>query len=113
MAVVPVRRYFAENPEAGVWVTESEGGEEPPWPLEHHVQHSPTGFAWGYGGSGPSELARCILWDHLGGAPSAEMYQDFKRECIAPVPQDAFFEINSEQIADWISGWRIRQEIEA
>lgn len=34
-------------------------------PLEHHVRHSPDGFAWGYGGSGPSELARCILLDHF------------------------------------------------
>lgn len=35
-------------------------------PLTHHVKHSPDGFAWGYGGSGPAELARCILIDHLG-----------------------------------------------
>jgi hypothetical protein len=33
--------------------------------LTHHVKHSPTGFSWGYGGSGPAELARCILIDHL------------------------------------------------
>jgi hypothetical protein len=29
--------------------------------LTHHVKHSPSGFAWGYGGSGPADLARCIL----------------------------------------------------
>ena len=35
-------------------------------PLHHAVLHSPTGFAWGYGGSGPAELARCILLAVLG-----------------------------------------------
>lgn len=34
--------------------------------LQHVVKHSSAGFNWGYGGSGPSELARCILLDHLG-----------------------------------------------
>lgn len=37
-------------------------------PLAHVVKHSPGGFSWGYGGSGPSELARCILLDYLGDA---------------------------------------------
>ena len=27
--------------------------------------HSPTGFEWGYGGSGPAQLALAILADHL------------------------------------------------
>jgi hypothetical protein len=34
-------------------------------PLHHHVKHSPDGFAWGYHGSGPAELARCLLIDAL------------------------------------------------
>lgn len=29
--------------------------------LPHHVKHSPTGFNWGYGGSGAAETARCLL----------------------------------------------------
>ena len=28
--------------------------------------HSPTGFEWGYRGSGPAQLALAILADHLG-----------------------------------------------
>ena len=31
--------------------------------LPHDVRHSPDGFEYGYAGSGPSELARCILLD--------------------------------------------------
>lgn len=38
-------------------------------PLRHVVRHSPDGFAWGYAGSGPSELARCLLIDVLGPCP--------------------------------------------
>jgi len=28
--------------------------------------HSPTGFEWGYGGSGPAQLALALLADHFG-----------------------------------------------
>src|SRR5512135_81505 len=31
--------------------------------LRHLVKHSPTGFSWGYGGSGPADLALSILRD--------------------------------------------------
>lgn len=34
--------------------------------LAHVVKHSPSGFSWGYRGSGPAELARCLLIDALG-----------------------------------------------
>jgi len=36
--------------------------------LQHHAKHSPTGISWGYSGSGPADLARSLLIDHLGGA---------------------------------------------
>ncbi|MBT9252140.1 MAG: hypothetical protein KM296_00220 [Brockia lithotrophica] len=34
-------------------------------PLHHVERHSPTGFEWGYGGSGPADLALSILHDYL------------------------------------------------
>jgi len=34
--------------------------------LQHLVRHSPDGFSWGYHGSGPAELARCLLIAALG-----------------------------------------------
>lgn len=34
--------------------------------LQHVVRHSPTGMTWGYGGSGPADLARSLLVDALG-----------------------------------------------
>src|SRR5262245_55620958 len=33
--------------------------------------HSPDGFAWGYGGSGPAQLALAILLDALDDTPRA------------------------------------------
>ncbi len=39
---------------------ESAGGD-PIGPLPHHIKHSPTGFTWGYRGSGPAELALAVL----------------------------------------------------
>jgi hypothetical protein len=51
--------------------------------------HSPTGFAWGYGGSGPAQLALAILADAYGDDEIAqELYQDFKWAFIAHLPQD-------------------------
>lgn len=40
-------------------------GESVARPLTHHVKHSPDGFEWGYGGSGPADLAYAILRDYL------------------------------------------------
>jgi hypothetical protein len=39
-----------------------------PVPLTHYPRHSPAGFEWGYGGSGPADLARALLIDALGKA---------------------------------------------
>lgn len=46
--------------------------------------HSPDGFAWGYGGSGPAQLALAILCDALGDDERAEqLYQPFKDATVA------------------------------
>lgn len=46
--------------------------------------HSPTGFEWGYGGSGPAQLALALLADHFGDDDEAvEWHQDFKRAVVA------------------------------
>ena len=46
--------------------------------------HSPTGFEWGYGGSGPAQLALALLADHFANNQKAlEFYQRFKFAVIA------------------------------
>lgn len=55
--------------------------------------HSPDGFNWGYGGSGPSQLALAIMLE-LTGDPKG--YQDFKWKYITELPQGKDFEIEFE-----------------
>jgi hypothetical protein len=46
--------------------------------------HSPSGFEWGYSGSGPAQLALALLADHLGNDDRAlKLHQDFKRAVVA------------------------------
>ncbi len=56
-----------------------------PLPLHLEVRdHSPTGFAWGYGGSGPAQLALALLMDATGDEDLAlRNYQEFKRQFVA------------------------------
>ncbi|MCI0540853.1 MAG: DUF6166 domain-containing protein [Verrucomicrobiales bacterium] len=49
--------------------------------------HSPTGFEWGYDGSGPAQLALALLADALGNDELAQNhYQQFKRNVISQLP---------------------------
>ncbi len=68
------------------------------------VNHSPSGFGWGYGGSGPAQLAYAILRHHLRDKTRAQMvYQDFKFEVIANLPREQPWELTSEQINETMS----------
>jgi uncharacterized protein DUF6166 len=53
--------------------------------------HSPDGFSWGYSGSGCAQLALAILLDvGLSAEDAVRLYQDFKRDVIAPLPRGSF-----------------------
>lgn len=72
--------------------------------LTHHIRHSPDGFNWGYSGSGPAELARCILIDFLDNDRVAGgLYQEFKARVIARLDQDRGWEIPQEQIVAFLA----------
>jgi hypothetical protein len=45
--------------------------------------HSPDGFNWGYGGSGPSQLALAILLEFLPNAYAQNLYQEFKFRVVS------------------------------
>lgn len=50
--------------------------------------HSPTGFEWGYGGSGPAQLALALCCDALGDdARALASYQRFKFGVVAALPK--------------------------
>ena len=63
--------------------------------------HSPTGFEWGYGGSGPSQLALAILLEVTRAPAALRYYQDFKREFLTRMPHDAWA-IEVRAIEDWL-----------
>lgn len=68
--------------------------------LYHYVDSSPTGFAWGYGGSGPTDLARSVLADRLGYVPSATVYVDFRDDVIAKLGES--FTLTFAEVDEWI-----------
>jgi hypothetical protein len=60
--------------------------------------HSPTGFEWGYGGSGPAQLALAILADHCNGDQRAfDLHHRFKWAVIAKLPK-ARWVLTSDEI---------------
>lgn len=48
---------------------------------------SPSGFEYGYGGSGPAQLAVAMLAHAYGDGFAFAHYQQFKREVIAELPE--------------------------
>jgi uncharacterized protein DUF6166 len=85
-------------------------------------KHSPDGFNWGYGGSGPAQLALAICADALGRDDVAQaVYMDFKRKVIARIDneewimpeefvQDAIESVLREKIREKISRMCHEQE---
>jgi hypothetical protein len=54
------------------------------------INHSPTGFMWGYAGSGPAQLALAILLTRTKEETAVKLYQRFKFTFIATLPQTDF-----------------------
>lgn len=62
-----------------------------PRPLPYHLavaQHSPSGFEWGYGGSGPAQLALAMCVELVGPEEATKVYQRVKDAVIAPLKND-------------------------
>lgn len=74
-----------------------------PGPSQKIINHSPDGFSWGYGGSGPAQLALAITihWaEKVKGKTkkivkrfATENYQMLKHLIIAKLPMDEDFDI--------------------
>ena len=80
-----------------------DGKELSPAPSQKLKNHSPDGFAWGYGGSGPAQLALAILLEITKDEDfSLKKYQDFKRDIICDLPVEKNFAIDGKQVLEWI-----------
>lgn len=70
---------------------EGKGCGTPLAPRFDLYKHSPTGFEWGYAGSGPAQLALAICADAIGDDERAlRVYQFFKDAVIAPLDDDTW-----------------------
>ena len=88
--------YEGKRTSTGTVVTR-QSAEQTELPLRLDLAyHSPTGFEWSYGGSGPAQLALALLADALEDEAAAQaLHQCFKWEVVAKLPQE---------------GWRLTQE---
>ena len=68
--------------------------------VKHIIKHSPTGMAWGYGGSGPSDTARSILSLVLPEPIVGRCYQKFKWDFVAKWQGDTVRE--EIDIEEWL-----------
>lgn len=73
--------------------------EEEPYRLKHIVRHSPSGFNWGYGGSGPLDTALSILTDCLGRKQADQLHEPFQRVFVATWGNE--WSISEKEIKDW------------
>lgn len=75
------------------------------------VNHSPTGFGWNYGGSGPAQLSLAILADATGDDRLAVKYhQAFKFDKICRLPR-ADWEIDADDVLEWVKERQAKDDI--
>jgi uncharacterized protein DUF6166 len=121
----PLERMFTRSPEAVADIVLTR--EEPMHPgglgearvnIPHRlVVHSPTGFEWGYAGSGPAELALNILARFTTPQDAYVLHQEFKEEFISRMPKEGGV-IKAAVVAQWLADsfkeaprdhWNVRQ----
>lgn len=85
---------------------EANGSLPAPVELVHRGTHSPEGFAWGYAGSGPSDLAQSILGVEVGEDLGPDVYLRFRDDVIARLPHRTHFRLTSADVGEWLSANR-------
>ena len=68
--------------------------------------HSPDGFAWGYGGSGPAQLALAILLRVTDQTEAVANYQAFKWAHVAGWPMDEPLDVHVD-----VTAWLVSQDL--
>ena len=111
-------RYFGKKQKVGhcrvfVCIDETFGSTL----LKHVVRHSPDGFQWGDGGSGPADLALSILTDYNNRTNAVsgsclkidDIYQEFKKDFISNAGND--LSISSESINEWLNNFYEKERV--
>jgi len=74
------------------------------------VYHSPAGFEWGYGGSGPADFALNILMLFTDKKMAYTLHQGFKWKFVATMPKEGGT-IKGEDIKHWIEENKPEREL--
>jgi hypothetical protein len=86
-----------------VHIIDGEARTELPWRLDL-ANHSPTGLAWGYGGSGPAQCALALLAHALGDDERAmRLYQRFKFRVVAALPRTKGWALTRDEILEHVA----------
>ena len=94
-------RYYRGDADGAVHVEGRDGTDGVPLNPRFDLRnHSPTGFNWGYAGSGPAQLALALVADALGNDNLAlSLHQRFKSRFVARLPTgEAWGPIAAEEI---------------
>ena len=70
--------------------------------VPHVARHSPTGIEWGYLGSGPADLALSVLSALTDAESARRLYQRFKHEVIARVPESGGV-LRAADVRAWVA----------
>ena len=102
-----MKTYSGHRTQDGCAVTVTDGtgcrGLDPRFDLR---KHSLTGFEWGYGGSGPAQLALALAADVLGDDEAAlDVYQRLKFRVVGRLPA-AGWTLTEAELAEAIRGLR-------
>jgi len=62
---------------------------------------SPSGFEWGYGGSGPAQLAIALLAHAYDDEYACENYQLLKETVISELPQEEGWTLTKQDLDAW------------
>jgi len=97
-----LKKFHIVRNEEGVQVSVSDYEGSKPLELRTDlVNHSPTGFEYGYGGSGQAQLALAMLAEVLGDEEGKKYYQYYKSYIVANwTSRD--FEISEDEIKSWL-----------
>ena len=80
-----------------------EGGVRRPLNPHYDIRsHSPTGLEWGYGGSGPAQLALAILAECTDRETALAYCLDYKWDVVAALPYQAWT-LTREQVEAWVA----------
>lgn len=105
--IKPEHNIYALFYEEDEYVVTVNGEGFPVAPSLAICNHSPDGYAWGYYGSGPAQLALAVLLNETGDVPLVlEVYQEFKTFLIANVgvysPKDKPFHFYSGDVQSFL-----------